>query len=113
MIAYSIVLSLCVHVRYTYIACWYIQATCAACDFNTAESNCKRPLKWAWRGDMTPASRSDYEGVKMQVYTTVAVSPARYWRVDNCHHKIVKLSPESFERVEAPNMCMHHFVCSC
>jgi hypothetical protein len=45
------------------------QATCAACDFNTAESNCKRPLKWAWRGDMTPATRSDYEGVKMQVYT--------------------------------------------
>jgi hypothetical protein len=54
--------------------CLYVcvhQATCAACDFNTAESDCKRPLKWAWRGDMTPASRSDYEGVKMQVYIVV------------------------------------------
>ena len=29
---------------------------CAACVHNRPESNCKRPLKWMWRGEVFPAS---------------------------------------------------------
>ena len=40
---------------------------CAACEFNKAENNCKRPMTWTWRGDYSPASMSDYRAVQRQL----------------------------------------------
>jgi DNA polymerase epsilon subunit 1 len=42
-------------------------ATCAACDFNQESNNCKRKMKWVWRGDYNPASRAEYEQTKNQL----------------------------------------------
>ena len=43
------------------------QHDCAACDFNRAENNCKRPMVWTWRGDYYPATQSEYQSVKRQL----------------------------------------------
>lgn len=43
------------------------QNDCAACDYNRAENGCKRPMKWTWRGDFSPASQSEYHSVKRQL----------------------------------------------
>ena len=43
------------------------QRDCAACDFNTADSNCKRKMSWMWRGDFTPATQSEYQMIKTQL----------------------------------------------
>jgi DNA polymerase epsilon subunit 1 len=43
------------------------RAECAACVFNTPESDCKRPLKWAWRGDTTPATRAEYSFLRNHI----------------------------------------------
>ncbi|KAL7564782.1 hypothetical protein ACA910_021045 [Epithemia clementina (nom. ined.)] len=48
-------------------------ATCAACDYNRSKNNCKRRMKWIWRGDFSPASRQEYEQIKVQL----AREPAR------------------------------------
>jgi len=42
-------------------------STCASCDFNQAKNNCKKRMEWIWRGDYTPASRSEYERAKDQL----------------------------------------------
>ncbi|KAH9255454.1 hypothetical protein BASA81_006573 [Batrachochytrium salamandrivorans] len=41
--------------------------TCASCDFNRADSNCKREMKWDWRGEMYPASKSEYNQLASQL----------------------------------------------
>eukprot|EP00002_Diphylleia_rotans_P041170 TRINITY_DN9949_c0_g1_i1.p1 TRINITY_DN9949_c0_g1~~TRINITY_DN9949_c0_g1_i1.p1 ORF type:complete len:2242 (+),score=458.11 TRINITY_DN9949_c0_g1_i1:64-6789(+) len=41
--------------------------TCASCDFNQPENNCKRNMNWQWRGEYFPATRSEYEAVKAQL----------------------------------------------
>ena len=42
-------------------------ATCAACDYNSAANGCKRKMNWIWRGDHTPASRHEYDQMKEQL----------------------------------------------
>lgn len=41
--------------------------TCAACLYNRAENNCKRKLRWVWRGDYIPTTRSDCAYIKAQL----------------------------------------------
>ena len=45
--------------------------TCAGCDFNRPGSNCQRKMEWAWRGDMTPANRGEYEMIRLQVWLII------------------------------------------
>ena len=40
---------------------------CATCDFNRDENKCKRKMKWTWRGDLYPSTRSEYNSIKNQV----------------------------------------------
>ncbi len=45
---------------------------CAACVHNRPESNCKRPLKWMWRGEVFPASKAESDNIRNQLeYATV------------------------------------------
>lgn len=43
------------------------EATCAACEFNRPESMCQRQMDWAWRAEVSPASKGEYEMVKQQL----------------------------------------------
>ena len=43
------------------------EATCAACEFNKPDSRCQRVMDWSWRGDIVPASRGEFEMVKLQL----------------------------------------------
>ena len=43
------------------------EATCAACDFNREGANCQRTMDWSWRGEHSPATRNEYEMIKMQL----------------------------------------------
>ena len=40
---------------------------CAACDYNRADNNCKRPMVWTWRGEFSPSVQSEYQSVKRQL----------------------------------------------
>jgi len=43
------------------------EATCAACDFNTPDATCQRPMKWSWRGQFYPASKNEMEQIRGQL----------------------------------------------
>lgn len=45
------------------------ETDCAVCDFNHPEAECKRKMKWSWRGEMLPASRSEYQRIQQQLET--------------------------------------------
>ncbi|CAM9091188.1 unnamed protein product, partial [Phaeothamnion confervicola] len=93
-------------------------AACAACDFNQESSDCKRPLSWMWRGDMAPASRSEYEGLKTQLsYESVGGRPylelpaaeqARLLkaRVKDYCGKVYKKSKVTREEERVDTVCM-------
>jgi len=40
---------------------------CAACPHNRPESDCKRPMKWIWRGERFVLNRGEYNRVKQQL----------------------------------------------
>jgi DNA polymerase epsilon subunit 1 len=40
---------------------------CAACVYNKAENNCKRPMNWTWRGEFSPTGYSEYQSVRRQL----------------------------------------------
>jgi DNA polymerase epsilon subunit 1 len=40
------------------------ETTCASCVHNKPESDCKRPMKWMWRGELFPASTGESDVVR-------------------------------------------------
>ncbi|KAK2153411.1 hypothetical protein LSH36_298g04118 [Paralvinella palmiformis] len=43
------------------------EVTCAACDFNKPGAQCQRKMTWTWRGDIMPASKSEYHRIQQQL----------------------------------------------
>ncbi|XP_019718434.1 DNA polymerase epsilon catalytic subunit A [Hippocampus comes] len=43
------------------------EATCAACDFNKPGATCQRRMAWHWRGEIMPASRSEFHRIQQQL----------------------------------------------
>uniref|UniRef100_A0AAX7U0J0 DNA polymerase epsilon catalytic subunit n=1 Tax=Astatotilapia calliptera TaxID=8154 RepID=A0AAX7U0J0_ASTCA len=43
------------------------EATCAACDFNKPGATCQRRMTWQWRGEIMPASRSEFHRIQQQL----------------------------------------------
>eukprot|EP00752_Nemacystus_decipiens_P002463 g2319.t1 len=94
------------------------KATCASCDFNQESNNCKRALTWKWRGDMTPASRTEYQSVKMQLtYENVDGKPFVELdeaeqasnvkaRLKNYAHKVYKKTKITMEEERVDTVCM-------
>ena len=94
------------------------KATCASCDFNQESNNCKRALTWKWRGDMTPASRTEYQSVKMQLtYENVDGKPFVELdeadqatnvraRLKNYAHKVYKKTKTTMEEERVDTVCM-------
>ena len=45
------------------------EADCAACDFNKPGAQCQRKMPWMWRGEVMPASRSEFQRIQQQLET--------------------------------------------
>uniref|UniRef100_A0AAY5EBJ6 DNA polymerase epsilon catalytic subunit n=1 Tax=Electrophorus electricus TaxID=8005 RepID=A0AAY5EBJ6_ELEEL len=43
------------------------EAVCAACDFNKPGARCQRRMAWHWRGEIMPASRSEFHRIQQQL----------------------------------------------
>ncbi|KAL1460884.1 hypothetical protein WDU94_012822 [Cyamophila willieti] len=42
---------------------------CAACDYNRPGAQCQRNMEWMWRGEVMPASRSEFQRITQQLET--------------------------------------------
>ena len=45
------------------------EETCSACCFNSPENDCKRPMKWIWRGEHFVLDQREYNQLKSQLNT--------------------------------------------
>ena len=45
------------------------ETDCAACDFNKPGALCQRSMPWMWRGEIMPASRSEFQRIQQQLET--------------------------------------------
>ena len=43
------------------------EQTCAGCQFNHPDNNCKRDLDWQWRGELFPLTKGEFEARKAEV----------------------------------------------
>ncbi|XP_039283003.1 DNA polymerase epsilon catalytic subunit 1 [Nilaparvata lugens] len=43
------------------------ETMCAACDFNRPGATCQRTMTWMWRGEVMPASRSEFQRIQQQL----------------------------------------------
>ena len=43
------------------------ETVCAACDFNKPGATCQRKMSWLWRGEVMPASRSEFQRIQQQL----------------------------------------------
>ncbi|XP_050693132.1 DNA polymerase epsilon catalytic subunit A-like [Eriocheir sinensis] len=45
------------------------ESACAMCDFNKPGATCQRKMSWIWRGDVMPATRSEFQQLRQQLET--------------------------------------------
>ena len=67
---------------------------CAGCIYNKEDSQCKRYMKWNWRGELFPLSRSEYENLKHQyefeLINNVDENEIEQLNVDDYRKKFIK-----------------------
>ncbi len=94
------------------------RVACAACEFNTPDAECKRLLKWIWRGDVSPASTSEYQSVVNQLsYEMVDGVPFNQLptgvratkikqRLNNYSRKVYRKAKNTIEDEHVETVCM-------
>ncbi|TFJ85676.1 hypothetical protein NSK_003184 [Nannochloropsis salina CCMP1776] len=95
------------------------QSDCAACDFNQEKNQCKRPMKWVWRGDHLPATRSDFEQVQVQLAYERTSTGEAYHALDRAEqtrklrerlklysHKVYKKTKVTAQEEREDTVCM-------
>lgn len=91
---------------------------CAACEFNRADSDCKRPMTWTWRGEYSPADQSEFQSVRRQL-TYEKVGDQRFTelseknqaalvkqRLKKYSSRVYKKSKVTLEENRANTVCM-------
>ena len=68
--------------------------TCASCVHNNPESDCKRPLKWMWRGEVFPSTLGESDVVRATIEYESVTNPR-----DTTGPPISFLELEPFEQV--------------
>jgi DNA polymerase epsilon subunit 1 len=43
------------------------ESDCSACDFNKPGAKCQRKMKWIWRSEYMPATRSEFQRIQQQL----------------------------------------------
>ena len=71
---------------------------CAACVHNRPESNCKRPLKWMWRGEVFPASKAESDNIRNQLEYATAIELTSYRPPTISYHISYHLLPAGTRR---------------
>ena len=77
---------------------------CAACYFNKPEAKCKRNMDWMWRGEMLPATRSEFQRIQQQLETEkfpslFAGGPTRAF------HELSREDRAAFEKKRLSDYC--------
>ncbi|XP_013399576.1 DNA polymerase epsilon catalytic subunit A [Lingula anatina] len=80
------------------------EATCAACDFNRPGALCQRKMTWTWRGEVMPASRSEYHRIQQQLENE-KFPPAFPDGKPRAFHELSREEQASFEKKRLADYC--------
>ena len=89
----------------TYITTNQVDETdCAACDFNKPGARCQRRMPWMWRGEVMPASRSEFQRITQQLETE-KFPPQFPGNPQRAFHELSKEERASYEKKRLSEYC--------
>ncbi|KAK8403806.1 hypothetical protein O3P69_000115 [Scylla paramamosain] len=80
------------------------ESACAVCDFNKPGATCQRKMSWIWRGDVMPASRSEFQQLKLQLETE-HFPPAEPGGERRAFHQLNKEEQAAVEKKRLQDYC--------
>uniref|UniRef100_A0A0A9Y3R9 DNA polymerase epsilon catalytic subunit n=1 Tax=Lygus hesperus TaxID=30085 RepID=A0A0A9Y3R9_LYGHE len=80
------------------------ETVCAACDFNKPGALCQRNMTWMWRGEMLPASRSEFHRIQQQLETE-KFPPAVPGGPPRAFHELSKEDQAAAEKKRLSDYC--------
>ncbi len=80
------------------------EADCAACDFNKPGATCQRRMPWMWRGEVMPASRSEFLRIQQQLETE-RFPPEVPGGPQRAFHQLGKDERAAFEKKRLTEYC--------
>ncbi|UMM15271.1 hypothetical protein L5515_002763 [Caenorhabditis briggsae] len=54
---------------------------CMGCSFNMPDAECKRTMAWEWRGELTPATRGEYQQIMQQLEAESFGKPPKHFHM--------------------------------
>ncbi|XP_059098833.1 DNA polymerase epsilon catalytic subunit A-like [Tigriopus californicus] len=80
------------------------ETDCAACDFNKPNATCQRRMPWMWRGEIMPASRSEYHRIQQQLETE-KFPPFYPGGQNRAFHELTKEERATYEKKRLSEYC--------
>uniref|UniRef100_A0A1I7WRX4 DNA polymerase epsilon catalytic subunit n=1 Tax=Heterorhabditis bacteriophora TaxID=37862 RepID=A0A1I7WRX4_HETBA len=77
---------------------------CMACSFNTPDAKCKRFMDWEWRGELTPATRGEYQQIMQQLEGETFGKPPKAF------HQLEKAERQAIEKKRVQDRNTHSVV---
>ncbi|XP_055338827.1 DNA polymerase epsilon catalytic subunit A-like [Paramacrobiotus metropolitanus] len=81
-----------------------IDDTCAGCQFNQPKNDCRRKMKWTWRGEHMPATRSEFHRIQQQLETE-KFPPAAPNRPPRAFHQLSREEKTTYEKKRLTEYC--------
>ena len=80
------------------------EVDCAACDYNKPGATCQRRMPWMWRGEIMPASRSEFHRIQQQLETE-KFPPQFPGGPQRAFHQLTKQERATFEKKRLSEYC--------
>lgn len=77
---------------------------CAACDFNKAGAKCQRAMKWTWRVEYMPASKSEFQRIQQQLENE-KFPPAKVGAPMRSFHELTHEEQAEIEKTRLQEYC--------
>uniref|UniRef100_A0A1I7UZR9 DNA polymerase epsilon catalytic subunit n=1 Tax=Caenorhabditis tropicalis TaxID=1561998 RepID=A0A1I7UZR9_9PELO len=72
---------------------------CMGCSYNKPDAECKRTMAWEWRGELTPATRGEYQQIMQQLEAESFGKPPKHF------HMLEKAEREAIETKRVKDYC--------
>ncbi|CAO1425761.1 unnamed protein product [Diamesa tonsa] len=80
------------------------ETDCAACEFNRPDAKCKLPMDWLWRGEMMPATRSEFQRIQQQLETE-KFPPLFPGGLTRAFHELSREDQAAYEKKRLSDYC--------
>ncbi|XKL62236.1 hypothetical protein PGB90_002069 [Kerria lacca] len=80
------------------------ETICASCDYNKPGAKCQRNMVWTWRGEIMPASRSEFQRIQQQLEIE-KFPPVFPGGPTRAFHQLPKVERAAYEKKRLSEYC--------